>query len=96
MIRTIEATLHVGHSELDVEIEYTYAKGAKASWDDPGWPPEAELQGVIVTEWNGRHMAPEWMRDKLDQFAFEEVVRDWDEYRALCLEQEAEPYFEED
>lgn len=100
MSHSIEATLEIGRSTLEVDIEYNahpgepmvryYADGSGY----PGSPPEAELLDVYVTDWNDRRRGSSWIWAALDRIAFRAVEDDWKNFELRCLEAEDELRYE--
>tara|TARA_R110000868_G_scaffold399585_1_gene673432 strand:+ start:9182 stop:9454 length:273 start_codon:yes stop_codon:yes gene_type:complete len=47
----LDAIIEIGGREYpECEITFTYLRGAKASWDDPGWSPELDFVSAKWTE----------------------------------------------
>jgi hypothetical protein len=47
--------------ERDALVEFSATKGASATRDDPGYPPEADLRSIKVRGHHGWEDIPAWM-----------------------------------
>jgi len=89
-------TLELGHSSLEVEVEFDYQPGEPMVMyyldgsGYPGSPATAELIGVCVTDWTvadderERDQSPIW--SDLDVLAEAHLDAGWDRYGNDCLE----------
>ena len=87
-------------TELTVDIRYKAHPGEPMVmyYPDgdgyPGSPPEAELLGAYVWQWDVegevRRRGDHWAWAELDRIARDIIERDWDKYQELCLEDASE------
>ena len=82
-------------NDVDMDVEYTGTEYHPATWDDPAYGGEVDIEAVLLDGKDVTELLADWVVDRIRQKLEEELQDDLSEAKACADEDRAERIHEE-